>query len=221
MKAGVKIQETPAKVEGLEEVVSLGAGADHVLAAAANGRVWTWGCPDGGAFGPPWIKMVSGASKLVPWVLVEITKPARRIACGQNTSFIIDVDGGVWSRGTNSFAQATGRSSVQPLETPSRATSLEKQMVHEMAGREEHTLALTEEGRVLAWGKVCDGRTGLVVADLPDAPVVRSFRGVITACEMPTLVPGKSTAALGYDVHADRFQVWRTSSLFLQALTTA
>lgn len=144
-------------------VVKVCAGVGFSVALTSDGRVYAWGSGLGGKLGTG-----SSSSSFVP---VEVTaigplagKPVVSIATGSGHSLALTEDGQVYGWGSNQDDQLGLGYYAFSIPTP---TLLEapgifggKPVVAISAGQ-DHSLALTSDGRVFAWGSNNSGKTGV------------------------------------------------------------
>ena len=158
---------SPVLVAGLTNVVAVSGGAQHSMALRSDGSVWAWGHNGYGQVGishmvyphePVQVPGLSGVSA---------------IACGGFHSLCVTADGIVWAWGQNNDGQL-GRGTFDggANETPQAVTGVSG-AVAVAAGR-SHSLAVTNNGDVWAWG---DNRWG----QLGDGTHTdRSSAGIVT-----------------------------------------
>ncbi len=145
-------QEAAAvQVPKVREASAVAAGADHSLALAADGTVWTWGDNDNGQLGN-----ASSADSSTP-AQVEGLPAVSAIAAGDDFSLALSADGTVWAWGDNSAGQlgdATGVDSSTPRQLVGMAG------MTALATGSRHALAERDDGTVWAWGDNTSGQLG-------------------------------------------------------------
>jgi alpha-tubulin suppressor-like RCC1 family protein len=139
-------------------VTAVAAGADHSLALTSGGRVLAWGDNLGGELGDG--STTTGSSTPV---LVQL--PARTrvtaVAAGDEFSLALTSDGRVLAWGANFAGQlGDGSTSITDSSTPVRVDLPAGTRVTAVAAGTFHSLALTSDGRVLAWGNNGWGQLG-------------------------------------------------------------
>jgi alpha-tubulin suppressor-like RCC1 family protein len=142
----------PGSVEGLEDVVSLAAGAFHTCALRRDGRVACWGHGGHGLTGDG----RTGAEDVRVPVHVEGVRGAVALAAGDGFTCALRDEGGVVCWGRNDMGQL-GRGSTGSAEPPGPVAGLEAQDAV-VAGR-QHACALSQ-GSVRCWGMAVDGQVG-------------------------------------------------------------
>jgi regulator of chromosome condensation len=176
------------------QVVAVASGDNHVAALCRNGEVITWGCNERGQLGrigsvraAPAREEEAEGRDATPWRKAEFLQPApmhlpvdlparpSAIACGSHATFVIVADGAVYACGLNNWGQL----GVTPhphgehsLSVPQLAVALGGAQVAAIAGGDHHTLALTREGAILAFGRQAYGRLGLPTVDTMSAAAV-------------------------------------------------
>ena len=148
-------QLLPKKVEALPDrrVVAVSAGEYHSLALTADGAVWSWGDGLRGKLGhgdqqdqqdqPKKVEALAGQRVVA-------------VSAGKNHSLALTADGSPWSWGVGLFGQlGHGDGQNQPLPKKIEAVAGQR-VVAESAGA-WHSLAVTAENAVFAWG---EGETG-------------------------------------------------------------
>jgi regulator of chromosome condensation len=175
-------------------VVAIASGDDHVAALCRSGAVITWGSNERGQLGrsgsartaPSCEEQAEGRSA-TPWRKAAFLQPApmqlpahlparpSAIACGSHATFVILADGAVYACGLNNWGQlgvAPQQHGEHSLSVPQLAVALGGAQVAAIAGGDHHTLALTREGAILAFGRQAYGRLGLPTVDTMSAATV-------------------------------------------------
>lgn len=123
------------------------------------------------------------------------------IAAGQFHSFVIRKDGRVFSWGSNNFGQtgisagAGGNSAITGEPTP--VLSLQRYIrnskgtskIVRIEGGKDHSLAVTDGGECLAWGRIENKALGLDIDSLPDSKVILNERGKKAILTIPIAIP--------------------------------
>ncbi|KAJ7344435.1 hypothetical protein JRQ81_000385 [Phrynocephalus forsythii] len=134
-------------------VTEVACGSHHTMVLTSDGEGYTWGYNNSGQVGSGSI-----ANQPIPRRVTGClqNKIAVNIACGQMCSMAV-VEIYVW--GYNGNGQlGLGNSGNQP--TPCRIAALEGIRVQRVACGYAHTLVLTDEGRLYAWGANSYGQLG-------------------------------------------------------------
>jgi YD repeat-containing protein len=142
---------TPVQVA--QNVVAVSAGERHALAVTTNGFVLAWGSNGYGQLGHEgstvkgYIYPVTGLKNIVA------------VAAGRTHSLALDSNGQVWAWGYNAFGQV-GDWTTQDRRTPVKVYETLPAEVKAIAAGGLHSLALTNDGRVYAWGWNKHGQLG-------------------------------------------------------------
>ncbi|ODV77793.1 RCC1/BLIP-II protein [Suhomyces tanzawaensis NRRL Y-17324] len=168
----IKIQKTPLKIAELKNIVQLAAGKDHLLALDSKGIVYAWGNGQQYQLGRRVLERHRYRT-LEPqqFGLFNI----KYIASGDFHCFAIDHDDKVYAWGLNQFGQCALTDENGDLEDgstiskPTVVDSLSNKNIVEIAAGEHHTLAVTENGDALAWGRYDMKEVGISKNDLPES----------------------------------------------------
>ncbi|KAI2617778.1 regulator of chromosome condensation 1/beta-lactamase-inhibitor protein II [Hypoxylon sp. NC1633] len=163
----VRTQPTPIIIPGLKNITKLACGSNHVLAIDLVGKVFSWG--SGGQFQlgrKPLTRLGGPSSGLNPQPCGKFSKKhfAVRIGAGSYHSFYIDNDDRVWSWGLNNYAQTglsddTGEDDAMVLQ-PQIVQSFKDLKISDIVGGEHHSVAYTNDGQLLTWGRVDGHQVG-------------------------------------------------------------
>ncbi|XP_063173869.1 RCC1 and BTB domain-containing protein 2-like isoform X1 [Candoia aspera] len=139
-----------------KKVIEVACGSHHSMVLTADGAVYSWGYNNSGQIGSG-----STANQPIPRRVTGClqNKIAINIACGQMCSMAVVENGEVYVWGYNGNGQlGLGNGGNQP--TPCRIAALQGIHVQRIACGYAHTLVLTDEGRVYAWGANSYGQLG-------------------------------------------------------------
>ena len=139
---GVSNSTTPVKV--LDSVESIAAGEHHVIALKRDGTICVWGNNNYGQLG---IKNVDSITE--PYKVTAIANISEVYAGGYNSVVLIN-NGTVYAWGHNQYGQTGVGVSTEIISVPTQVSGLEN--VIDLAIGDNHTLALTQEQKVYAWG---------------------------------------------------------------------
>ena len=170
---------TPQAAIGLplSPVTHIAAGRNHSLALHDNGVVSAWGYNFSGNLGDG---TLSGTS--LPVAVVSLpSSPVFALAAGWDYSLAAHEDGSVSAWGNNLYGQL-GNGTTTPSATPVAVTGLPASPVVAIAAGRAHSMAILQNGSLMAWGwnwkgQVGDGTmtdrsTAAVVNGLPPSPVI-------------------------------------------------
>jgi alpha-tubulin suppressor-like RCC1 family protein len=159
-------------------------GGAFSLALDSTGRVWSWGYNGSGQLGdgPP-------TGRSAPGQLPAFSSsPVEMVAAGGSHSLAVTQDGSVWAWGLNDNGQlGNGGTTNEPAPVELPASAFDMKAVVAVTAGPAHSLAITEDGRVWAWGDNSSGNLGdgtttsrttpVQVAAFGTAPVVAVAAG--------------------------------------------
>lgn len=187
-----KTEPLPQFIPDLKKIRSLAAGANHILALDTTGHVWAWGCGQQNQLGRRIFER-NPKSSLTPQGLGLPKKNIEKIACGQYHSFAIDDKGKVWAWGLNSFGGTGIRDNAGEDEAvilrPLLVEALDDHKIVDIAGGQHHSVACTEEGKLLSWGRFDGFQTGFEAEDLDEDSLIRDEHGRVRILAQPTPLP--------------------------------
>ncbi|XP_074073224.1 RCC1 and BTB domain-containing protein 2 [Macrotis lagotis] len=141
---------------GNRKVIEVACGSHHSLVLTSDGEVFAWGYNNSGQVGSG-----STANQPIPRKVTGClqNKITTTIACGQMCSMAVVESGEVYVWGYNGNGQlGLGSSGNQPI--PCRIAALQGIRVHKVVCGYAHTLVLTDEGHLYAWGANSYGQLG-------------------------------------------------------------
>jgi alpha-tubulin suppressor-like RCC1 family protein len=151
---------------GASLVVAVAAGRLHSLALTEDGRVWAWGYNYNGQLGDG-----TTTNRTAPVELPAFsTNSAVALSAGQGHSLALTSDGRVWAWGYNAYGQlgdGTWTDRATPVQLPAFSTNT----VTAVSAGAIHSLALTADGRVWAWGYNGNGQLGDGTSTSRNTPV--------------------------------------------------
>jgi regulator of chromosome condensation len=191
----------PALIPDLKEVRQLAAGSNHILALDGKGKVQAWGCGQQNQLARrvfeshPRLALRPTSIGPLPIRGAKTTK----LACGSYHSFALDHDGRVYAWGLNNYAElaipdGAGEDDATQLK-PRLVESLQECKIVDIDGGEHHSLACTDEGKLLTWGRIDGHQVGLAESVFTEENTIFDNRGKPRILTVPTEVPGKSEAA--------------------------
>lgn len=137
-------------------LTQLDAGVSHTLGLTLDGRVLAWGDNGAGQLGDG-----STDPSTTP---VEVALPedvtVTQVAAGSDHGLALTSDGRVLAWGSNAVGQLGDGTTTTDRTTPVEVQLPEGVTVIRLSAGEGHSLALTDDGRVLAWGGNVDGQLG-------------------------------------------------------------
>jgi regulator of chromosome condensation len=151
----------------LKGITQLAAGANHVLALDNKGKVQAWGSGQQSQLAR---RVFEGHMKgsLRPAGIGNLPvrgAKAVKVATGSYHSFVIDNQGRVFSWGLNSFGETgimdNAGEDAAVTQRPTLVESLSDYKIKEISGGGHHSLACTEDGKLLSWGRIDGHQVGL------------------------------------------------------------
>ncbi|OIW24638.1 RCC1/BLIP-II protein, partial [Coniochaeta ligniaria NRRL 30616] len=154
-------QPRPTLLPELKKIKQLATGTNHVLALDDKGKIFAWG--DGA--------QNQLARKVFEREILQSLRPVGignlplrgakpvKITCGSYHSFVLDSQGRVFGWGLNQYGQVGHRYDPQDESTkvqlkPRLVEALADYKIKDIAGGEHHSVACTEDGKVLTFGRV-------------------------------------------------------------------
>lgn len=179
--------DTPREVPGLQGVKQVAVGGDYILALKQDGAVWSWGVDRNGILGNHTAPDQQFKDSEVPVRVTGLTGVAGVIA-GLKSAFALKTDGTVWAWGEHRkgllgiglipSATPAARPDSVPQPFPVQVRGI--QGVRQVSAGMYHTLALLEDGRVMAWGYNGEGALGDGTTEDRWEPVaVKGLSGVV------------------------------------------
>ncbi|KAL4922642.1 regulator of chromosome condensation 1/beta-lactamase-inhibitor protein II [Aspergillus aurantiobrunneus] len=186
-----KQQRTPVLISGLNNIIRLSAGAQHILALTSEGTVLSWGCNEQSQFGRR--RGHHNASHHLTPGECALPSGIVDIGAGQYHSFAIHKTGVVYAWGSNNYGQ-TAIFTIQSLKRSSNISSVQ--------GGKDHSLAITKEGQCLAWGRLDNKAVSLDVKDIPSSNIIFDAYDRARILKVPTVVNGIDKA-IGLGIGTD------------------
>jgi alpha-tubulin suppressor-like RCC1 family protein/Leucine-rich repeat (LRR) protein len=147
---------SPVQIGTSSNWVAVSAGGGHSLGLNANHEVYAWGWNDHGQLG-----LSDTVNRNTPNKLPTLSNVIA-IAAGMSHSMAIDGNGDLWIWGYNYYGQL-GSGNTTDSNIPIKVNGISNGTtikVIAVAG-DNHTLALTDDGKVYAWGNNSNGELGL------------------------------------------------------------
>ncbi|MFC3788619.1 OmpL47-type beta-barrel domain-containing protein [Paenibacillus sp. GCM10012307] len=147
-------RSTPVKVVGLNSIVAIANGYYHSMALREDGTVWVWGSNSRGQLG---INAAWNQDQLVPVQISNLSNVAE-ISTSYMHSAVLKRDGTVWTWGFNDNGQLGNGVDFEDSFVPVQVQNLTG--VIKISSSYAHNLALTDDGKVWAWGDNYYGQLG-------------------------------------------------------------
>ncbi|KAF8535098.1 regulator of chromosome condensation 1/beta-lactamase-inhibitor protein II [Trichophaea hybrida] len=177
-----RIQHTPTLIKELKGIVDVCCGNDHALALDIKGKAWAWGNGQQNQLGRRVVERTR-IQGLIPREVGIPRKKIKSIHSGSFHSFAVTIDGLVYSWGLNSFAQcgiyqeAKDESTTLIVPIPTCVSTLKNFEIVQLDGGDRHSIALTSDGDLLAWGRMDAHQVGIGLANLPQEDVILDVSG--------------------------------------------
>ncbi len=136
---------------GYAGVTEMSAGGMHSLAIQKDGSLWAWGDNVDGQLG-----LGDNEDRTIPTQVR--TEQWRTLAAGLQHSLGIQEDGSLWAWGSNEFGQLAQEEEVTESNEPLQVGTATDWLA--VAAGLHHTLALTHDGKLWAWGDNERGQLG-------------------------------------------------------------
>ncbi|RPA97100.1 RCC1/BLIP-II [Choiromyces venosus 120613-1] len=190
-----RIQSVPVLLPTLKNIVQVGVGTDHVLGLTRE-EMYTRGA----MVSNPSSGDVSSRTRLNGLIPREFGLPQHQVKYAAT-------DGRVWVWGLNQYGQcgiynpqhAGEDNTVIPV--PTVVESLTKYNIVQTSAGEHHSVAATEDGELLVWGRLDGGQLGLDPETLPAKEVIRDVSGKPRYLSTPRAVPGIEFSFIGCGTH--------------------
>ncbi|KDN70737.1 hypothetical protein CSUB01_09287 [Colletotrichum sublineola] len=223
-------EQLPVRIPGLENIMELAGGANHVLALTNDGNVFAWGSGEQNELGRRVLERRRFETLIPQRVGLPRNKTAK-IFAGSHHSFAIDADGKVWAFGLNNFGQCgiptreiTGFTTII---SPTIVKSLSGYKIRHIACGLHHSIACTKSGHVLVWGRCDDGQMGINLDAVPKEHIIFDSQKRPRVLNVPTEVPIPDRQAVfvaaGIDncfVVAKELYAWGFSATYNTGLKT-
>ncbi len=152
-----------APVTGLNGVIDLHGGREHVVALKSDGTVWTWGSNVEGQQGRG-----TTANTLTPTQVTSLGTNNVAVETGHNHTVVLKSNGTVWAFGLNSDGQL-GDGTTTTRRSPVQVSGI-NDAIGIAAGR-DMSYAIRPGGQVWAWGRNVEGQMGDGTTTRRPAPV--------------------------------------------------
>ena len=157
------------------------AGSSHCAALGKDGALYTWGLASSGETGHEHTPIEVPLPKQVFSLLgIRVTK----VACGSNHTLAVTADGQLFSCGRGRNGQL-GLGYFHDGGPMTRCDALRGMHVTKIAAGGQHSVCITDDGRVWAWGDCTKGQLGL--GDLRFATSAGWHDGVPWPCLVESL----------------------------------
>jgi len=190
----VKVQARPVLIPGLKDVKEIATGSNHVLALDKKGNVIAWGSGQQSQLGRRIIERNKMAALIPQGLGLPRNSKITKISCGPYHSFALDSDGGVWAWGLNNFAETgieegAGQDDAV-IFRPTKVPNLAKYKITDIDGGVHHSIACTDRGELITWGRVDSHQVGIPMGDLNEKNAIYDEQKRPRILIKPTIIPG-------------------------------
>ncbi|KAI9732112.1 MAG: hypothetical protein M1834_004208 [Cirrosporium novae-zelandiae] len=187
------LQRRPTPIPQLKKIKFFAGGGNHVQALDHKGNVFAWGSGEQCQLGRH-VMDRTRAQALTPCQFGLPKNKITSVSCGVFHSFAIDIDGHVYAWGLNNFGQTgiahgAGESGAL-IEKPTIVKELEPYKIKSIEGGTHHSIACTEDGRLLLWDRCDDSQAGVLLNNLPQEDLIFDSRNKPRILLKPTIIPG-------------------------------
>jgi len=159
---------TPMPVVGLSGIKAISANNSQSLALRNDGRVWGWGSND-----------YNLTIKRVPTAILGLSN-VKAISTGGYHALALTKDGKVWGWGNNYYGQI-GNANGLYISSNSPVRVLGLSNVKSISAGMFHSLAITNDGSIWAWGNNAHGQLGVANIGMSTVPMqIAGLQSAIT-----------------------------------------
>lgn len=204
-------ESKPVLLSGLSKIVHITSGANHAMAMDNKGAVYIWGNGEQNQLGYHVIQRTGSEGKklcLKPQPLRTKIRKYLAIYTGSDHSFAIDQKQRVWAWGVNNYgacgiAEGAGDDNAAVFTASHvKSLDLENDTIAHISGGQNHSIAVTSNGKALIWGSNSMPRLGLDITTVAETSIIRDAANEPRIVVVPTEIPnvGKTTwASAGSD----------------------
>ncbi|KAJ0028523.1 hypothetical protein Pint_36681 [Pistacia integerrima] len=187
----------PRLVEGSwnGKIRHISTSGTHTAAITESGELYTWGRDEGdGRLGlGPGRGPNEGGGFSIPSKVKALPVSVAAVSCGGFFTTVLTEEGQLWNWGASSNYEL-GRGDKVGGWRPKPIPSLEGVHIIQIASGGYHSLALTDEGKVLSWGYGGHGQLGHSSTENQKVPVV--IEALAYECVVYIACGGSSSAAI-------------------------
>jgi regulator of chromosome condensation len=187
------------KIPELKKIVHLAAGGNHMLALDQKGNVFAWGSGQQNQLGRRVVERTRFGA-LVPREFGLPKNKIEKIASGAYHSFAIDKAGKVYAWGLNNFCETAVSDGAGEdnaiIPNPTVVTEFSQYRIKQIVGGAHHSLACTEDGKLLVWGRADASQCGVDLDTVPKESFIYDDNNNPRIIKTPTIIPSKSSFRL-------------------------
>ena len=167
-------------------------GTNHALALTHKNKAFVWGAGEQSQLGRRVVARTA-AGALIPREFGFQRKKIVDIATGDYFSYAVEDNGTIYAWGHNGYGQ-TGipveQNQDSIIAVPTKVEGLDGKKIVQLAGGNHHTIARTEDGEVLVWGRLDNAEGGVNLGTLSEDTIIRDVAtGRILASKKAITVP--------------------------------
>ena len=171
----------------------MAVGTNHALAITSKGKCFVWGAGNANQLARRVVERTATGA-LIPREFGLDRKKIVHVGSGDYHSLAVDDKGNTYSWGLNSFGQ-TGFESDDDSGAlkqlgPRLVEILKGYDMKEIAGGSHHSLACTQDGKILVWGRIDNSQGGLPVSEMPKDSLHFDEAGAARYLTKALIVPG-------------------------------
>lgn len=172
-------------------VAAVAAGSYHSLALTSDGLLFAWGSNAAGELGN---NSTTNSSVPTPVDMTGVLagKTIVQIAAGQSCSAVLDSNGKVYAWGSNTngrLGDGTTTDSHVPVAVDTSGV-LSGKVVSQLSLGSSHSLVMTSDGMLFAWGSNGRGQLGNGTTTSSSSPVAVDVSGVLASKTITSLAAG-------------------------------
>lgn len=185
-------QNIPVLIPELKQIKTMAVGANHAIAITHKGKAFNWGAGEQSELGRRVVaRTATGA--LVPREFGLQRKNIVDVAAGEHFSMALEKNGNVYAWGHNGYGQCgidIEKNIDDVTQTPTIIESLKGVKIAQLVAGNHHSIARTEDGDVLLWGRLDNAQGGMKPEDMPKESILKhEVTGRPLAAIKPLTVP--------------------------------
>ncbi|PIA37619.1 hypothetical protein AQUCO_03000285v1 [Aquilegia coerulea] len=177
------------------KICQIATSGTHTAAVTDSGEIYMWGRDEGdGRLGlGPGRGPNEGGGLSIPSKVKSLPVPVAAVSCGGFFTMALSREGQLWNWGANSNYEL-GRGDKVGGWKPQPIPSLQDVRISQVASGGFHSLALTDEGKILSWGHGGHGQLGH--SSIQNLKVPSVIEALAEECIVYIACGGSSSAAI-------------------------